>query len=215
MCDTVNVDSLVRWMREFTHAITDNKDVLRQCDTEIGDGDHGINMNRGLAVLVTAMDEQRPSNAAELLRDVVAKTIGSAAGGASGVLYFEFFRGMANVAAEAESLDALAFARALRAGLDRVVHRGSASVGDKSMVDTLVPAIDVLDAALVEGVGLGAGLRIATVAADAGRAATKGMLAKVGRAAFLGVRSVGVVDPGATSSALLIAAAATAFADVP
>lgn len=212
MCEKVNVESLTRWMSEFARAIAENTDLLTRLDLAIGDADHGINIHRGGLAVVAALDKQRPSHVAVLLRDVVARTLMNAVGGASGPLYSTFLLRMGRAAGNVESLDGLAFAKALRAGLEGVVELGSAEVGDKTMVDALVPAIDVLDASLAEGVGLGAALRIATVAADAGRDATIGMLARKGRAAFLGVRSVGHVDPGATSAALLIAAAATAFA---
>lgn len=225
MRETVNVESLTRWMREFARAIKANKDLLTGLDSAIGDGDHGINMDRGLTAMVSAMDEHRPSTVAVLLRDVVAKTLMSAVGGASGALYGTFFLRMAVAVGEGEAIDAVAFATGLRAGLEGVVHRGQAKVGDKTMVDALGPAIDALDAALAEGAGLGAALlgsallgaalRSATIAADAGRDATTPMLARRGRASYLGHRSVGHQDPGATSAALLIAAAATAFADVP
>ena len=222
MCETVNVESLTRWIRVFHRAIEANRGLLTRLDSVIGDGDHGINMDRGLAAVATAMDQQRPSHVAGLLRDVVAKTLISAVGGASGALYGTFFLRMAKAVGEGESLDAAAFATGLRAGLEGVVHRGQAKAGDKTMVDALEPAIDALDIALAEGAGLraallgstllGSALRSATVAADAGRDATTPMLARRGRASYLGHRSVGHQDPGATSAALLIAAAATAFA---
>lgn len=230
MRETVNVESLTRWMREFARAIKANKDLLTGLDSAIGDGDHGINMDRGLTAMVSAMDEHRPSTVAVLLRDVVAKTLMSAVGGASGALYGTFFLRLAAAVGEGESIDAVAFATGLRAGLEGVVQRGQAKVGDKTMVDALEPAIDALDVALAEGAGLGAAplgsallgaallgaaLGSATIAADAGRDATTPMLARRGRASYLGHRSVGHQDPGATSAALLIAAAATAFADVP
>lgn len=214
MCETVNVVSLIRWIRLWHRGIEADRVLLTRLDSAIGDGDHGINMNRGLAAVVAAIDGHRRPHVPVLLRDVVAGTLMSAGGGASGVLYGEFFRGVAAAAGQAESLDGPAFARALRAGLRGVVHRGRAEVGDKTMVDALAPAIDALDVALANGVVLGAALRSATVAAEAGRDATTPMLARRGRASFLGQRSVGHQDPGATSAALLIAAAATAFADV-
>lgn len=214
MRETVNVESLTQWIREFARAIRANRDLLTRLDSAIGDADHGINMDRGLAAVVAAMDEQRPSHVAVLLGDVVAKTLMSAVGGASGALYSTFFLHMARPAGEAEFLNGLAFANALRAGLEGVVKLGNAKAGDKTMFDALAPAIDALDVALADGAGLGAALRSATVAAGAGRDATVPILARRGRASFLGERSVGHQDPGATSAALLIAAAATAFADV-
>ncbi|MDQ3764259.1 MAG: dihydroxyacetone kinase subunit DhaL [Actinomycetota bacterium] len=211
----MDVDSLIRWIREFARAIAANKDMLTRLDSAIGDADHGINMDRGLAAVVAAMNEHRPSHVAVLLRDVVAKTLLRAVGGASGALYGTFFLRMASVAGEVPCLDGLTFATALRAGLEGVIQRGRAVAGDKTMVDALAPALDALDVALAEGAELGAALRRATVAAEAGRDATTPMRAHKGRASYLGDRSVGHQDPGATSAALLIATAAAAFVDGP
>lgn len=211
MCEKVTVESLIRWMREFARAIAANRGLLTRLDSAIGDGDHGINLDRGLAAVAAALDEHRPSPVAVLLRDVVAKTLMSAVGGTSGALYGTFFLRMAAAAGQGESLDAVAFARALRAGLAGVVQRGQAAVGDKTMVDALDPAIKALDVALAEGAGLGVALRRAAAAAEAGRDATVPMPGRKGRASYLAQRSVGHQDPGATSAALLIAAAATAL----
>jgi phosphoenolpyruvate---glycerone phosphotransferase subunit DhaL len=215
MSETVDVQSLTRWIREFRRAIAANKGLLTQLDSAIGDADHGINMDRGLAAVVAAMDKQRPSNIAVLLRDVVAETLLGAVGGAAGVLYATFFLRMANAAGQAHALDDLAFAKALRAGLEEVAQRGKVAAGDKTMLDALAPAVDALEVALAGGASLGAALRKATVAAEDGCDATVPMLARKGRASYLGQRSVGHQDPGATSAALLIAAAATAFTRAP
>ena len=215
MGESVDVQSLARWIREFRRAIATHKDLLTQLDSAIGDADHGINMDRGFAAVVAALDKQRPSHIAVLLRNVIGETLLGAVGGAGGVLYATFFLRMAAVAGQVPVLDDLAFAKALRAGLEEVAQRGKAVVGDKTMVDALAPAIETLEGALADGVGLGAALRRATVAAEAGRDATVPMLARKGRASYLGQRSVGHQDPGATSAALLIAAAATALARAP
>jgi phosphoenolpyruvate---glycerone phosphotransferase subunit DhaL len=215
MSETVDVQSLTRWIGEFRRAIAANKDLLTQLDSAIGDADHGINMDRGLAAVVAAMDKQRPSHIAVLLRDVVAETLLGTVGGAAGMLYATFFLRMANAAGQADSLDDLAFAKVLRAGLEEVAQRGRAAVGDKTMLDALTPAIETLEAALAGGAGLGTALRRATVAAEDGCDATVPMLARKGRASYLGQRSVGHQDPGATSAVLLIAAAARAFGEAP
>jgi dihydroxyacetone kinase-like protein len=119
---------------------------------------------------------------------------------------------MAGALGSGDGVDAADFAKALRAGVEGVVQRGRAERGDKTMFDALAPALDALDAALASGAGLAAGLADATVAAEGGRDATEAMIARKGRASYLGQRSVGHVDPGATSAAMLIAAAASAFA---
>jgi phosphoenolpyruvate---glycerone phosphotransferase subunit DhaL len=212
MDDSVDVPSLTRWIQEFRRAIAVHKDLLTQLDSAIGDADHGINLDRGTQAVLAALDTYPPAQVCELLRDV-ATTVLSAVGGASGALYGTFFLRMATAAGTQPSLGGMAFAQALRAGLQGVVQRGKAVVGDKTMVDALAPALDALDAALAEGAELGPALHRAAVAARAGRDATVPMLARKGRASFLGERSIGHQDPGATSAALLIAAAATVFGD--
>ena len=153
-----------------------------------------------------------PPSVAALFKQV-GMTLVSSVGGASGPLYGTFFLRMATAAGDAESLDGPAFAHAMRAGLDGVVQRGKAQAGDKTMFDALAPAVDALDEALADGARLDEALRAATDAAETGRDATTAMLARKGRASYLGERSVGHQDPGATSAALLVAAAATALAE--
>jgi dihydroxyacetone kinase-like protein len=135
-------------------------------------------------------------------------TLVSKVGGASGPLYGTFFLRMSGSAGDADTLDAAAFGDALRAGLEGVVARGKAQAGDKTMYDALAPACDAFDAAVADGTDLAEALQRASVAADEGRDATIPMLARKGRASYLGERSVGHQDPGATSTALMIAAAA-------
>jgi phosphoenolpyruvate---glycerone phosphotransferase subunit DhaL len=206
----VDVEALVRWIREFARLVGVHKDLLTQLDSAIGDADHGVNMDRGMTAVVAVLDGELPASATALLKKV-GMTLVSTVGGASGPLYGTFFLRMATAAADREPLDGPAFAETLRAGLDGVVERGKAQAGDKTMVDALAPAVDVLGGALAGGAQLGAALRAATAAAQAGRDATTAMLARKGRASYLGPRSVGHQDPGATSAALLVAAAATAL----
>jgi phosphoenolpyruvate---glycerone phosphotransferase subunit DhaL len=206
----VDVDALARWIREFARLVAANKDLLTQLDSAIGDADHGVNMDRGMTAVVAVLDGELPASVTALLNKV-GMTLVSTVGGASGPLYGTFFLRMATTAADRESLDGPAFAATLRAGLDGVVQRGKAQAGDKTMLDALAPAVDALDDALAGGARLAAALRAATAAAEAGRDATTAMLARKGRASYLGPRSIGHQDPGATSAALLVAAAATAL----
>jgi dihydroxyacetone kinase-like protein len=206
----VDVEALARWIREFARLVGVHKDLLTQLDSAIGDADHGVNMDRGMTAVLAVLDGELPVSVTALLKKV-GMTLVSSVGGASGPLYGTFFLRMATAAADRESLDGPAFTAALRAGLDGVVQRGKAQAGDKTMVDALAPAVDALDGALAGGARLGAALRAATAAAEAGRDATTAMLARKGRASYLGPRSVGHQDPGATSAALLVAAAATAL----
>jgi phosphoenolpyruvate---glycerone phosphotransferase subunit DhaL len=206
--DKVVVDAaaLDRWIRAFAAAIADNEEQLTRLDSAIGDADHGANMARGMKAVVAKLDESPPANPAGLLKQV-GMTLVSTVGGASGPLYGTFFLRMATAAGEAETLDQAAFAAALRAGVDGVVGRGKAEAGDKTMYDALAPAVDALDAALGGEDPAGA-LRAAADAAAEGRDATTPMQARKGRASYLGERSVGHQDPGATSAALLLATAA-------
>jgi len=211
--DEVDLGGLQAWMREFARSVGEHRDRLTELDSAIGDADHGANMDRGLTAVVAAVDAAPPADPAALLKQV-GMTLVSKVGGASGPLYGTLFLRMAG-AAGAGPLDGAGFARALRAGLDGVIARGKAERGDKTMLDALIPACDALDAALAGGGSLGAGLRAAAAAAGAGRDATIPMLARKGRASYLGERSVGHQDPGATSTALLLDAAVTALAADP
>ena len=202
---------LTAWIRDYARVIGENARYLTDLDAAIGDADHGINMDRGMTAVVAALDEAAPADMAALCKQV-GMTLVKSVGGASGPLYGTFFLRMAGALGADESADAAAFAKALRAGVEGVVQRGRAEAGDKTMFDALAPALDALDAALASGGGLAVALADATVAAEKGRDATEAMVARKGRASYLGQRSVGHVDPGATSAAMLIAAAASAFA---
>ena len=209
--DSIDVATLGRWVRGFAEVVTENKDYLTQLDSAIGDADHGANMARGMAAAVAALDGKPPATAAALLKQV-GMTLVSTVGGASGPLYGTFFLRMATAAGEVDALDAPTFAKALRAGLEGVVARGKAEPGDKTMFDALAPAVDALDAAHAAGTPLAEALRATAAAAAEGRDATIPMLARKGRASYLGERSIGHQDPGATSATLLLQAAADALA---
>lgn len=202
--------ALAEWVREFARVVAEQRDHLTELDAAIGDADHGANMHRGLSAAVAAMDSAPPDGPGALLKQV-GMTMVSKVGGASGPLYGTLFLRMAGSATGAD-LDPAGFAAALRAGLDGVVSRGKAERGDKTMVDALGPACDALDAALAAGTAFGPALRAAADAGRAGRDATVPLVARKGRASYLGERSAGHQDPGATSSALLLDAAVTALA---
>jgi dihydroxyacetone kinase-like protein len=157
-----------------------------------------------------AAGAEGPGGPAAVLKQT-GMTLVSSVGGASGPLYGTLFLRMATAAGDVAELDGAALAKALRAGLEGVVARGRAESGDKTMFDALAPACDALEQALADGSRLAAALQSASAAADAGRDATIAMLARKGRASYLGERSVGHQDPGATSAALLVAAAARAL----
>jgi phosphoenolpyruvate---glycerone phosphotransferase subunit DhaL len=206
----VDLAKLTGWLREFARAIRENAQYLTDLDAAIGDADHGINMDRGMTAVVAAIDESPPADIPALCKQV-GMTLVRSVGGASGPLYGTFFLRMAAALGPTDSVDAAGFAKALRAGVEGIVQRGRAEAGDKTMFDALAPAVDALNAAPASGSGLAAALADAAVAAEKGRDATEAMVARKGRASYLGQRSVGHLDPGATSAAMLIAAAATTF----
>ncbi|MDD7963902.1 dihydroxyacetone kinase subunit DhaL [Actinomycetospora lemnae] len=208
----VDNDTLQRWLRAFAASVAEQKDALTALDAAIGDADHGANMDRGMAAVVAFLDATPPADPAALFKQT-GMTLVKSVGGASGPLYGTLFLRMAPATGGAGALEPDVFAKALRAGLDGVVARGKAELGDKTMVDALAPALDALDAALAAGEPLAEALRAASDAADRGRDETTPMLARKGRASYLGERSIGHQDPGATSAALLLAAAASVVAD--
>ncbi|NDL57126.1 dihydroxyacetone kinase subunit DhaL [Phytoactinopolyspora mesophila] len=210
MSDAVTLSGLTAWIRGFAALIDAHKEELTQLDSAIGDADHGTNMDRGMTAVLAALDgDEYPSSAA--LFKKIGMTLVSSIGGASGPLYGTFFLRFGSAAGDNDAIDAEALAAALRAGLDGVVARGKAEAGDKTMYDALAPAADALDKELAAGAGLGHALQAAADAAEKGRDATTPMLARKGRASYLGERSVGHQDPGATSAALMMRAAASAL----
>jgi phosphoenolpyruvate---glycerone phosphotransferase subunit DhaL len=204
--DHVTTAALDRWVREFAARVSANRDYLTELDSAIGDADHGANMDRGMTAAVAALDELHPESAGALFTKV-GMTLVSTVGGASGPLFGTFFLRLGTSLGDTAQATPHQFAAALRAGLDGVVARGKAEAGDKTMYDALAPATDALDAALASGADFPAALASAADAAAAGRDATTPMLARKGRASYLGERSVGHQDPGATTVALLMQAA--------
>src|SRR4051812_24963275 len=206
MGENVTTAALEEWVRKFAGLVADNRDHLTELDSAIGDADHGSNMDRGMKAAVAALDETPPPTAGALFSKV-GMTLVSTVGGASGPLFGTFFLRMGTSFGDADTVSPLDFAAALRAGLGGVVARGKAEPGDKTMYDALAPAVDALDAALGDRSPLATGLKAARDAAASGRDATTPMLARKGRASYLGERSVGHQDPGATTVALLLEAA--------
>jgi phosphoenolpyruvate---glycerone phosphotransferase subunit DhaL len=207
LSDSVTTAELDRWVRSFAAVVAQERDHLTELDAAIGDADHGTNMDRGMTAAVAALDDSPPANAGALLSKV-GMTLVSTVGGASGPLFGTLFLRIGSSLGDSDSVASGDLATALRAGLQGVVDRGKAGAGDKTMYDALAPAVDALDDALAAGVPLESALRAAKDAAEAGRDATTPMLARKGRASYLGERSVGHQDPGATTVALLIDAAA-------
>ena len=212
MTSTIDTAALHDWISRFAVAMNDNREWLTELDSAIGDADHGANMARGMAAIVDKLDAGAPETIDELLKGV-GMTLVSSVGGASGPLYGTFFLRMGMTAGAVPTLDAASLATALRAGLDGVVARGKAEAGDKTMYDAMAPAVDALDSTLAAGAGLAAALVAAADAAAAGRDATRPLVARKGRASYLGERSAGHLDPGAASTAILFETLAAAAQD--
>jgi dihydroxyacetone kinase-like protein len=183
-----------------------NKQYLSDLDGMVGDGDHGINMNKG-ATLCAATLEKTPGDLAHGL-SVLSKTFMGSIGGAMGPLYGMFFQGMAKACEGKETIDSAVFEEMLKSGEAEIRSISEAQVGDKTMMDTLVPAIAAYSAAVDSGKGLIESLEAMRKAAIAGRDSTKDLMAKVGRSSRLGERSRGVLDPGAVSLCLVVEAMA-------
>jgi len=209
MADDVTLGQLRAWVEGFQVLVAAHRGYLTDLDAAIGDADHGTNLDRGLTAVVTALRESPPGAVDELAK-TVAMTLISTVGGASGPLYGTFFLRFATAAGPVTTLDVEALALALRAGVDGVVARGHAEPEDKTMVDALSPAITAFETAAADGAA--SACRAAVAAAEAGRDATTPLVARKGRASYLGERSAGHLDPGAASSALLVRALADAVA---
>ncbi|MFZ8757877.1 dihydroxyacetone kinase subunit DhaL [Microbacterium sp. HMH0099] len=207
MTGAVSTADLVTWIQAFRDAVQQHKEELTALDSAIGDADHGSNLARGMDAVVAKLDTV-PASPAELFK-LVGMTLVSSVGGASGPLYGTLFLRMGPALATGGTVDAAALGAALRAGVEGVVARGKAEPGDKTMIDALLPALDAWDAA---GDDLAAAARAAADAAAAGRDATEPLVARKGRASYLGDRSAGHVDPGAASSTLLLEALAATVA---
>jgi dihydroxyacetone kinase-like protein len=204
--DAVSVDGLVAWLSSFRDAVHEHGAYLTELDSAIGDADHGANLIRGMDAVMATVDPP-PGSPGELLKKT-GMTLVTSVGGASGPLYGTFFLRGAAAAGDATVLDGPTLLAVLRAGLEGIVARGKAEPGDKTMYDALAPALDAFDLSLAAGDDVRTAARAAARAAAEGRDATEPLLALKGRASYLGERSVGHIDPGAASSALLLEALA-------
>ncbi len=205
----LNVEIASSWLQGFADRVAEEKDWLTELDAAIGDADHGINMNRGMSAVATELSD-RPADLATLFKRTGMKLV-SSVGGASGPLYGTFFLRLAAASGDATTLDGPGLATALRAGCDGIKARGKAELGEKTMLDALLPAMDALDEAVASGQSPAEAMKAAAEAARTGREATIPMLATKGRASYLGERSIGHLDPGAASSTLLLETLAAAL----
>jgi len=187
---------------DMVAAIVREQAFLSEIDGKIGDGDHGINMSKGFRLAGERLsDGDGLGQGFATLGDTLLGDIG----GSMGPLYGTFFTEMADALDGAERIDAGRFAATLRAGVETIADLGGAKVGDKTLMDVLVPAQAAFDAALARGEGFGACLAAMKDAAAAGLESTRGMVARIGRASRLGERSRGTLDAGAASCNLLLA----------
>ncbi len=207
----ITAGGVAEWIRGFAAAVADAKDELTALDAAIGDADHGINMDRGMQAVVQKLDGEAPDDVPGLMK-AVGMTLISKVGGAGGPLYGTLFLQFGQ-AAPAGAMTPDDFAACLDAAVAGVQARGKAEPGDKTMIDALLPAGDALRAALADGAGFGAALGRAADAAEEGARATIPLVARKGRASYLGERSAGHQDPGATSSAVLVRCAARTWTD--
>jgi phosphoenolpyruvate---glycerone phosphotransferase subunit DhaL len=200
------------WVRESARVIAEHRTELIALDREIGDGDHGENMDRGFTAVIAKLDDAQPGTPGDVFK-LVATTLISTVGGASGPLFGTAYLKAAGAVSGAPELDAAGLVALLTAARDGIVLRGKAEPGDKTMVDAWSPAVDAASAAQADGASEVAVLEAAATAAESGAAATEPLVAHKGRASYLGERAVGHRDPGAQSSALLLRAAAQTAAE--
>ncbi len=199
----VTKEQIFNWLQHFTDEIEKNKDYLTELDAAIGDADHGINMERGFKKVISQLPTVADKDIGSLLK-TVSMTLISSVGGASGPLYGTLFLRASTSVAGKEELTEGDLLAMLQAGLDGVVQRGKAQLGDKTMLDVLSPAVAAFQNAIGEGKNSIQAMQEAVAAGERGMHDTTPMLAKKGRASYLGERSVGHQDPGATSSYLML-----------
>jgi dihydroxyacetone kinase-like protein len=206
----LDVDWAVRWLTLSAQAMADHRVELIELDRAIGDSDHGENMDRGFKAVMEKLAEAPPATPGAALK-LTAMALMSKVGGAAGPLYGTAFLRASTSLGDTTDIDPAALAAAIQAARDGVVARGKAESGDKTMVDAWTPAVDAAAAQAAEGDGNVVKVLLAAAeAAEAGAVATDPLIARKGRASYLGERSAGHRDPGAVSTALILRAAAGA-----
>ena len=201
-----------RWIGHTAEGVREQRDFLTQLDAAIGDADHGINMDRGLTAAMAKLDEVGEGIPGQLL-EAVGSTLVLSVGGAAGPLYGSAFRQMGRALGDAGTFDAEGLLAGLRAALEEIHRLGAATVGDKTIVDAFSPANDAFARGLRSGEAREAAGARARAAAEEGMRSTIPMQARKGRASYLGARSIGHQDPGATSTAIVFAALHRALSD--
>jgi dihydroxyacetone kinase-like protein len=208
--ERITADDVVAWIQLAAQVMRDNKEYLTQLDSAIGDADHGINMDRGFQAILAKLPTLPTGDVGALLKGA-GMTLVSTVGGASGPLYGTLFLQLGGATVGKEEIEIAEFATALDAGIAGIQRLGKAEPGDKTMLDALLPAQAALHQAIDGGSSLADSLGAAVAAAEEGMRATIPLVARKGRASYLGDRSAGHQDPGATSSHLLLNAAADAW----
>jgi len=209
----ISREAVLDWIKAYAEALAANKDYLTQLDSDIGDADHGANMDRGFQAVLTKLPGVADKDIGSILK-TVGMTLVSTVGGAGGPLYGTLFMQMGAAATSKLELTLADWAAVLEAGVNGVVMRGKAQLGDKTMVDALAPALAALKAAAANSASLPGALQQSAQAAEQGMKDTIPLVARKGRASYLGERSAGHQDPGATSSHLLLQTAADTWANV-
>lgn len=194
---------IVQWIKELAVVFKANRDLLTQLDAEIGDADHGLNMNRGFDKVVEKLPTFEDKCLGTILKST-GMTLLSSVGGASGPLYGTFFMKMAVPLNGKEEATPAELLKALEEGVNGIVSRGKTNSGDKTMCDTWWPTLTAIKSAINQGHSLSETMGLAAHTAEEAAAATIPMQAKKGRASYLGERSIGHQDPGATSSMLMV-----------
>jgi phosphoenolpyruvate---glycerone phosphotransferase subunit DhaL len=208
----MDAKTITVWMGDVAASVRAEREYLVQLDAAIGDGDHGINLNRGFDAVGRALSADEGSPPGKLLI-LAGKTLVSSVGGASGPLWGSALRRAGRTLGEAPTFDLVELTAALDAALAAIVDLGAAAPGDKTMVDAFSPAMAALHEAVHRGAPPHEALRSAAAAAEEGMRATIPMQARKGRASYLGERSIGHQDPGATSTALIIRALERTLSD--
>ena len=207
----MDAGTVSRWMHESSAAIGEQRDALTALDAAIGDADHGTNMSRGFTAVEAKLADLDGATPGRILTTAGTTLIGTV-GGASGPLWGSALRRAGRALGDEETFDADGLVAALEAALQAIVDLGKAEPGDKTMVDALGPAVETLRTEVGAGRPVAEALEAAHAAAQAGAEATIPLLAKKGRASYLGERSIGHQDPGATSTAMIVAALQRAVA---
>lgn len=200
---TLTKTHITTWLEQSAQVLDENKAYLTELDSQIGDADHGTNIARGFKTMVEKLPTVADKDIGAIFK-LMAMTLMSAVGGASGLLYGNFFMKAAAAANGKAELSPAEVVAVFVAGKDGIVQRGRAEVGDKTMIDAWTPALDALQRAVDAGQPLVDALQATAAAAEVGMKATIPLQARKGRASYLGERSIGHQDPGATSTYLLL-----------